>query len=68
MERTLIKNLFFELILTFGLHQTDQVLAGFSVSEMFALVELAAHAPLSQQMLANHLLLEKSTVSRLNIC
>jgi len=36
-----------------------------SLSEMFALMALSAEAPMSQQVLAEQLHLEKSTVSRL---
>lgn len=67
MERTQVENLLLELIRILGLHQPEQFPAGLSlsVSEMFALLELTASAPLSQQMLAGRLHLEKSTVSRL---
>jgi hypothetical protein len=44
MERTQVENLLLELIRMPGLHQPEQISAGFSlsVSEMFALLELAA--------------------------
>ncbi len=67
MDTRQLENLFLDLIREIGLHQPEQVLTGFSISpsEMFALAELAASAPLSQQLLAARLHLEKSTVSRL---
>lgn len=67
MDTRQLQNLFSEFLQALGLHRPDQVPAGFSISlsEMFALMELAAGAPMSQQALAEHLRLEKSTVSRL---
>ena len=44
MERTQVENLLLEMIRMLGLHQPEQIPAGFSlsVSEMFALLELSA--------------------------
>jgi len=55
------------LIRSAGLLRPDQPLLGqpVSLSEAFALAELAGDAPLSQRDLAERLDLEKSTVSRL---
>jgi DNA-binding MarR family transcriptional regulator len=55
------------LIRTAGLLQPDQPMLGqpVSLSEAYALAELAREAPLSQRDLAERLDLEKSTVSRL---
>ena len=59
--------LFSEFLQALGLHRPDQVPTGFSLSlsEMFALMALSDEAPISQQVLAEQLHLEKSTVSRL---
>jgi DNA-binding MarR family transcriptional regulator len=67
MDTQQLADLFEGFIQAIGLHRPDQVPIGFSISisEMFALMELAAGAPMSQQTLADHLHLEKSTVSRL---
>ena len=67
MDTKQLQDLFGEFLQALGLHRPDQVPAGFSISlsEMFALLVLAAGAPMSQQVLAEHLQLEKSTVSRL---
>jgi DNA-binding MarR family transcriptional regulator len=67
MDTKQLQDLFGEFLQALGLHRPDQVPAGFSISlsEMFALMVLAAGAPMSQQVLAEHLQLEKSTVSRL---
>jgi DNA-binding MarR family transcriptional regulator len=67
MDTKQLQDLFGEFLQALGLHRPDQMPAGFSItlSEMFALMELAAGAPMSQQVLAEHLHLEKSTVSRL---
>ena len=66
MDTKQLQDLFGEFLQVLGLHRPDQVPAGFSISlsEMFALMALAAGAPMSQQVLAEHLHLEKSTVSR----
>jgi DNA-binding MarR family transcriptional regulator len=67
MDTQQLQDLLSELLQTFGLHRPDQVPTGFSISlsEMFALMALSAGAPMSQQVLAEQLHLEKSTVSRL---
>ncbi len=67
MDTQQLQDLLSELLQTFGLHRPDQVPTGFSISlsEMFALMALSAGAPMSQQVLAEQLRLEKSTVSRL---
>ncbi len=67
MDTKQLQDLFGEFLQALGLQRPDQVPAGFSVSlsEMFALIELAAGEPMPQQVLAEHLHLEKSTVSRL---
>jgi len=67
MDTKQLADLFGEFIQAVGLHRPDQVPVGFSISlsEMFALMVLAAEAPMSQQALAERLDLEKSTVSRL---
>ncbi len=67
MDTKQLQDLFGEFLQALGLHQPDQVPIGFSISlsEMFALLALADGAPMSQQALAEHLHLEKSTVSRL---
>ncbi len=67
MDTKQFADLFGEFLQALGLHRPDQVPAGFSISlsEMFALGALAAGASMSQQVLAEHLHLEKSTVSRL---
>src|SRR5207245_6806937 len=67
MDTKQLQDLFGEFLQALGLHRPDQVPAGFSISlsEMFALFALTAGAPMSQQILAEHLHLEKSTVSRL---
>ncbi len=67
MDTKQLQDLFGEFLQALGLHRPDQVPTGFSLSlsEMFALVALSAEAPMSQQVLAEQLHLEKSTVSRL---
>jgi DNA-binding MarR family transcriptional regulator len=67
MDTKQLQDLFGEFLQALGLHRPDQVPTGFSItlSEMFALMALATMAPMSQQVLAEHLHLEKSTVSRL---
>jgi DNA-binding MarR family transcriptional regulator len=67
MDTKQLQDLFSEFLQTLGLHRPDQVPTGFdlSLSEMFALMALSAEAPMSQQVLAEQLHLEKSTVSRL---
>ncbi len=67
MDSTQLQELFGEFLQALGLHRPDQVPTGFSLSlsEMFALLALSAEAPMSQQVLAEQLHLEKSTVSRL---
>jgi len=67
MDTRQLQELFSEFLQALGLHRPDQVPAGFSLSlsEMFALLALSAEAPMSQQVLAEQLHLEKSTVSRL---
>src|SRR5258708_33262842 len=67
MDTRQLQELFGEFLQTLGLHRPDQVPTGFSLSlsEMFALLALSAEAPMSQQVLAEQLHLEKSTVSRL---
>ncbi len=67
MDIMQLQGLFREFLQALGLHRPDQVPAGFdlSLSEMFALLALSAGEPVSQQVLAEQLHLEKSTVSRL---
>lgn len=67
MDTKQLQELFSEFLQALGLHRPDQVPTGFSLSlsEMFALLALSAEAPISQQVLAEQLHLEKSTVSRL---
>jgi len=67
MDTRQLQELFSEFLQALGLHRPDQVPTGFSLSlsEMFALMVLSAGAPMSQQVLAEQLHLEKSTVSRL---
>lgn len=67
MDTKQLQDLFSEFLQALGLHRPDQVPSGFSLSlsEMFALMALSAEAPMSQQVLAEQLHLEKSTVSRL---
>jgi MarR family transcriptional regulator, organic hydroperoxide resistance regulator len=67
MDTKQLQDLFGEFLQALGLHRPDQVPTGFSLSlsEMFALMALSAEAPMSQQVLAEQLHLEKSTVSRL---
>src|SRR2546421_13088785 len=67
MDTKQLQELFGEFLQALGLHRPDQMPTGFSISlsEMFALMALAAGAPMSQQVLAEQLHLEKSTVSRL---
>lgn len=67
MDSRQLQELFREFLQALGLHRPDQVPMGFdlSLSEMFALLALSAGAPVSQQVLAEQLHLEKSTVSRL---
>jgi DNA-binding MarR family transcriptional regulator len=67
MDTRQLQDLFSEFLQALGLHRPDQVPSGFSLSlsEMFALMALSAEAPMSQQVLAEQLHLEKSTVSRL---
>jgi DNA-binding MarR family transcriptional regulator len=67
MDSKQLGELFSEFLQALGLHRPDQVPTGFSLSlsEMFALMALSDEAPISQQVLAEQLHLEKSTVSRL---
>src|SRR5450755_2668408 len=67
MDSKQLHELFGEFLQALGLHRPDQIPTGFSISlsEMFALLALFARAPMSQQVLAESLHLEKSTVSRL---
>jgi DNA-binding MarR family transcriptional regulator len=67
MDTRQLQELFSEFLQTLGLHRPDHVPTGFalSLSEMFALMALSAEVPMSQQVLAEQLHLEKSTVSRL---
>jgi len=67
MDTKQLQDLFGEFLQALGLHRPDQVPAGFSISlsGMFTLMVLTAGAPMSQKVLAEHLQLEKSTVSRL---
>jgi DNA-binding MarR family transcriptional regulator len=67
MDAPQLQELFSEFLQALGLQRPDSMPVGFtiSLSEMFALLLLAAEAPLSQQALADRLHLEKSTVSRL---
>jgi DNA-binding MarR family transcriptional regulator len=63
-----LHELFMDLVRVAGLLQPDQELPGFSVSlsQAYAIHELdSGDAPLSQRELADRLLLEKSTVSRM---
>ncbi len=62
-----LRPLIVQLIRASGLLQPDQPAPGHggSLSEGFALAELAGNAPLAQRDLAERLGLEKSTVSRL---
>jgi DNA-binding MarR family transcriptional regulator len=66
-ESEQLHQLFMDLVRVAGLLQPDHELPGFSVSmsQAFALHELDEGVPLSQQELAERLLLEKSTVSRM---
>lgn len=66
-ESERLHELFMELVRVAGLLQPDQHLPGFSVSlsQAYALHELDTDTPLSQRELAERLLLEKSTVSRM---
>src|SRR5579859_7105852 len=67
MDTKQLQEVLSEFLQALGLHRPDQVPTGFSLSlsEMFALMALSAEAPMSQQVLAEQLHLEKSTVSRL---
>ena len=67
MDSKQLQELLSEFLQALGLHRPDQVQTGFSLSlsAMFALLALSAEAPMSQQVLAEQLHLEKSTVSRL---
>jgi len=67
MDTKQLQELFGEFLQALGLHRPDQMPTGFSLSlsEMFALLALSGEAPMSQQVLAEQLHLEKSTVSRL---
>jgi DNA-binding MarR family transcriptional regulator len=67
MDSNQLGVLFSEFLQALGLHRPEQVPVGFSLSlsEMFALMALSAEEPMSQQVLAEQLHLEKSTVSRL---
>src|SRR5260370_1732103 len=67
MDTRQLQDLFGEFLQAFGLNRLDWVPNGFSISlyEMFALMALYAEAPMSQQVVAEQLHLEKSTVSRL---
>ena len=66
-ESEQLHELFMHLVRVAGLLQPDQELPGYSVSlsQAFAIHELDHGAGLSQQELAERLLLEKSTVSRM---
>jgi len=59
--------LFMDLVRVAGLLQPDQEIPGFSVSmsQAYAIHELDTDTGLSQQELADRLVLEKSTVSRM---
>lgn len=59
--------LFMDLVRVAGLLRADQHLPGFpiSMSQAFAVHELDVDVPLSQRELADRLMLEKSTVSRM---
>jgi DNA-binding MarR family transcriptional regulator len=59
--------LFMDLVRVAGLIRPDQEIPGFtiSMSQAFAVHELDADVPLSQRELADRLMLEKSTVSRM---
>lgn len=67
MDTKQLQDLFGQFLQSLGLQRPEQVPTGFSVSlsEMFALIELEGREPIPQQELAEHLHLEKSTVSRL---
>ena len=67
MDTRQLQELFGEFLQALGLHRPDQVPTGFSLSlsEMFALLALSTEAPMSQQVLAEQLHLEKSAMSRL---
>src|SRR5262249_35716109 len=67
MDTEQLQDLFSDFLQALGLHRPEQVPTGFSLSlsEMFALIALSARASMSQQVLAEELHLEKSTVSRL---
>ena len=67
MDSKQLQDIFGEFLQALGLHRPDQIPTGFSISlsEMFALLALLVGAPMSQQVLAENLHLEKSTVSRL---
>lgn len=62
-----LHELLMELTLAAGLMQLDRAIPGqpVSMSQVFALHELDTDGPLSQQVLAERLRLDKSTVSRL---
>jgi DNA-binding MarR family transcriptional regulator len=66
-ESEQLHGLFMDLVRVAGLLQPDHELPGFSVSmsQAYALHELDALAPLSQRELAERLMLEKSTISRM---
>ena len=66
-EAERLHQLFMDLVRVGGLLQPDHELPGFSVSmsQAFALHELDTGTPLSQQELAERLVLEKSTISRM---
>jgi DNA-binding MarR family transcriptional regulator len=66
-EAEQLHTLFMDLVRVAGLLQPDQELPEFaiSLSQAFALHELDTGVPLSQQELADRLVLEKSTVSRM---
>jgi DNA-binding MarR family transcriptional regulator len=66
-ESERLHELFMELVRVAGLLHPDRELPGFpvSMSQAFALHELDRGAPLSQRELAEQLVLEKSTVSRM---
>lgn len=59
--------MFMDLVRVAGLLRPDQDLPGFpiSMSQAFAVHELDVEVPLSQRELADRLMLEKSTVSRM---
>lgn len=62
-----VHELLMDLVRAGGLLQPDQIVPGhaISMSQAFALHELGAGTPLSQQELADRLRLEKSSVSRM---